>query len=274
MKILAVPNWTFFDPDLCEQGIQHACGEVFVHYAKGDVDHGRTVTAFSGESVAVFATMTALCNFFLPKIELRKGGVHPFAGALDVAPFVLLEGSERELISGTRAWASSFSERFHIPVRLYEKAALPGQECRLPVLRGQLGPVSVPFNFGHVDHPEWGYSVVGVRDFLLAVNFNFPILSLFRVRELAREIRIMRESGDSVFEGVRSLAFQLTHQHLAQLSLNLTAPDRTSVDQIDAWVRTKTEVAFSTELIGVIRDVDLPKSTCLTPARSQIVPTL
>ena len=274
MKILAVPNWTFFDPELCERGIRHSCGGVIVHYAQGDVDHGRTVTAFSGESAAVFDAMDALCDNFLSDIDLRKGGVHPFSGALDVAPFVLLEGSESELIPMIRDWASSLFDRRVIPVRLYEKAARPGKEHRLPVLRGQLGPFTAPFDFGHVEHPQWGYSVVGVRDFLLAVNFNFPMTSLAKVRELAREIRALREDGDPEFEGVRSLAFQLRQRGFAQLSLNLTVPDRTSVDQLCNWVGNKTNIAFATELIGVIREVDLPKSTCLSPAWSQIVPTL
>jgi glutamate formiminotransferase len=98
--------------------------------------------------------------------------------------------------------------------------------------------------------------------------------SLATVRELAREIRSLREDGDSEFEGVRSLAFTLRQRDFAQLSLNLTAPDRTSVDQLCNWVGKKTNIEFATELIGVIRDVDLPKSTYLSPARSQIVPTL
>jgi glutamate formiminotransferase len=274
MRILAVPNWSFYDPELCSVGVRAASQGVFVHYAEGDVDHGRTVTAFSGEAADVFRTMDALCEQFLPELNLGEGGVHPFAGALDVAPFVLLEGSEAELILATRAWASSFSERYCIPVHLYEKASYSGNESRLPMLRGQLGPVEKPFDYGSEPHPRWGYSVVGVRDFLLAVNLNFAATNLGDVRILAREIRSRRDARESEFVGVRALAFHLKKQQLAQLSLNLTLPDRTSVDSFCNWARARLGESFSTELIGVIRDIDLPKSTCLTPARNQIVPTL
>lgn len=274
MKVLAIPNWSFYDPELCRLGLATASPKLTIHYARGDVDHQRTVTAFSGHVEIVFKQMDALCKLFLEGINLGKGGVHPFSGALDVAPFVLLEGSEALLVDEVRAWAATFSDAWSIPVHMYEKAVFPGIESRLPVLRGQLGPFTKPFDYGTTSHPRWGYSVVGVRDFLLAVNFNFGSADLTRVRGLAKEIRRIRESGASEWAGVRALAFQLQNQEVAQLSFNLTQPNRTSIDHIHSWVSSQIGSSFGTELIGVIRDVDLPNSTCLFPEPSQIVPTL
>lgn len=274
MKILAVPNWSFFDPELCFTGVRRSCSNVFVHYAKGDEDHGRTVTAFSGDSEKVFEAMKSLCLEFLPSIDLTLGGVHPFSGALDVAPFVLLDGSEAELIAEVRTWAEAFNDEFSIPVHLYEKAAFPGKEVRLPVLRGQFGPTSIPFDFGVEVHRTWGYSAIGVRDFLLAVNLNFSQACLGTVRRVAKEIRLLREAGDPIFAGVRSLAFDLKVQQFAQLSLNMTLPDHTRFDDLCLWVTAQMGDPYETELIGVIRDVDLPKSTRLSPKPEQIVPTL
>lgn len=274
MKVLAVPNWSFFDPELCRFGLANASPELSIHYARGDVDHQRTVTAFSGPAGVVFRHMDQLCKQFLDGINLGKGGVHPFSGALDVVPFVLLNGSESELVGEVRKWAETFSRAWTIPVHLYEKAAFPGEESRLPVLRGQLGPITKPFDFGTASHLRWGYSVVGVRDFLLAVNFNFAEQDLARVKELAKQIRRLRESGQAEWSGVRALAFCLESQRTAQLSFNLTDPNRTSIDQIHSWVNRQISSNFATELIGVIRDRDLPNSTCLLPEPSQIVPTL
>ena len=274
MRILAVPNWSFCDPELCRNAVSEACNRVTLHYAQGDIDHARTVTGFSGESVDVFEAMDRLCERLLPLINLGKGGVHPFAGALDVCPFVQLDGDLNELIELVRGWAREFSSRYSIPVHLYERAAQEGAEFRLPVLRGQLGPTSKPFDFGIESNPKWGYSVIGVRDFLLAVNLNFAESEMKLIRHLARSVRDLRESGDQAFVGVRALAFHLEQQKIAQLSLNLTRPDETSVDEICAWVSDQTDCTFSTELIGVIRDVDLPRATLLEPLPAQIVPTL
>ncbi|MEI7575467.1 MAG: hypothetical protein WCK51_01125 [Armatimonadota bacterium] len=274
MKVLAVPNWSFFDPELCDRALGQFLPELTVHYVQGDVDHQRTVTAFSGPAPEVFRQMDELCRLFLDYIDLGKGGVHPFSGALDVAPFVLLDGSESKLIGEVKEWAKEFSGTWSIPVHMYEKAALPGAESRLPVLRGQLGPVTKPFDFGTASHSWWGYSVIGAREFLLAVNFNFGAPDLTRVRELAKEIRRIRESGEAEWAGVRVLAFHLQKQEIAQLSFNLTQPNRTSIDYIHSWVSDQIASNFETELIGVIRDVDLPNSTCLVPEPSQIVPTL
>jgi len=116
--------------------------------------------------------------------------------------------------------------------------------------------------------------VIGVRDFLLAVNLDFAESEMKLIRHLARTVRDLRESGDQAFVGVRALAFHLEQQQIAQLSLNLTRPDETSVDKICAWVSDQTDCTFSTELIGVIRDVDLPRATLLEPLPAQIVPTL
>ncbi len=274
MRVLTVPNWSFFDPALCDSAVSESCSQVSVHYAQGDADHVRTVTAFSGDVLDVFSALDQLCDRILPAIDLGVGGVHPFVGALDVVPFVILEGSEAELVGLCREWVARFSSRFDIPVHLYERAAFPGQERRLPVLRGQLGVVEKGFDFGSFPHPRWGYSVVGVRDFLLAVNFNFASGELATARRLAKDIRGSRESGEARFAGVRALAFGLEKQQFAQLSLNMTMPDRTSLDEVCAWVASQRDAEFEVELIGVIRDVDLPKATRLWPMPSQIVPTL
>ena len=274
MKVLAVPNWSIFAPELCHLVSERALPELTVHYARGDVDHQRTVTAFSGPAQTVFEQMNELCRLFLDHINLGRGGVHPFSGALDVAPFVLLEGSESELIGEVREWGKEFSSTWSIPVHLYEKASLAGAESRLPALRGQLGPVGKQFDFGGTANTRWGYSVVGVRDFLLAVNFNFAEQDLTRVRELAKQVRHLRESDAADWSGVRSLAFHLQQQEISQLSFNLTDPNHTSIDHIYSWVSDQISSCFDTDLIGVIRDSDLPNSTCLHPDLGQIVPTL
>jgi glutamate formiminotransferase len=273
LRILAVPNWSFCEPDLESKivSLLSAYGHT-VHYVQGDIDHQRTVTAFSGSPEAIFDAMNALCELVLPLINLAQAnGVHPRSGALDVAPFVLLQGDNEALISQTRAWAESLWLAHQVPSYFYEQAALPGDEFRLPVLRGQVGTLPERFSVGEIPHPAWGYAVVGVRPFLLAANLTFASEHDAQVREAARLIRQRREQGDPAFLGVRALRFWLNSRGLSQLSLNLTRPDQTSFDAIFEWLVKQGLLPAETELIGVIRRGDLPNSTKLSVNPAQIV---
>jgi glutamate formiminotransferase / 5-formyltetrahydrofolate cyclo-ligase len=276
-RVLAVPNWSFFDPGLCEvaRGIL-AAEQVQIHYCRGDVDHQRTVIAFSGDQEEVFHSMDALVGKLLPMIDLQvQNGVHPRVGSLDVAPFILLAGSEYELIAKVKTWAALFSDQFGIPIRFYEKAAEPGNEQRLPYLRGQKGKVVQPPDFGAKGSAKWGTTITGVRDFLLATNLNLATSDLSIAKKIARTIRERRDSGDKGFEGVRALGFALVSRKLVQVSLNFTEPDLTTFDDLYSFVKTaadQLEVAIAeAELIGVIRQRDLPGATLLTVEPSQVV---
>ena len=277
-QIVAIPNWSFFDPDLCSEIHRELLDlGLSVQYVQGDVDHLRTVTAFSGTQAEVFKAMNSLVAIILPKIDIRREtGVHPRVGGLDVAPFVLLEGLESELIEETRAWAEQFSLAFSVPVHLYEKAALADRENRLPYLRGQMGELAKLPDFGSLDHPRWGTAVVGVRDFLLAANLNFnPVADIRDVRAVAQEIRFQREHNNPALKGVRALAFELKSQGLVQLSLNLTEPNSTTFDQVYEFamemLADESPFLIDTELIGVIRERDVAGARHLTFDSSQVV---
>jgi glutamate formiminotransferase len=270
--ILAVPNWSIFDPLLVDKVASKIAERCFVHFAQGDIDHGRTVTAFSGAEESVFESMFVAAQSFLPRIDLRENqGVHPASGALDVAPFVMLEGSEERLIERCRIFARTFSDEFAIPTHLYEKAVIPGSETSLPVLRGQTKKqIPKPF-VDRPQHLQWGQTITGVRNFLVAANINLNSTDLALGKQFARDIRRMREQGDSRFVGVRALAFWLQSRQLVQMSFNFTQPDDASFDFIYEYLLEQGVPILETELIGVIRDVDLPRSTRLRINPEQIV---
>lgn len=276
-RIVAVPNWSFFDPDLCMQA-KKLLGQdsVRVHYCKGDIDHQRTVTAFSGDQPTVFEAALNLANLLLPKIDLQEQhGVHPRVGALDVMPFVLLAGSEPELINACRKWASRFSRKFNIPYHLYEKAAYEGKESRLPYLRGQMHDLHAPIELKADPHPHWGVSIIGVRDFLLATNIDVDSPNARFVKDLARQIRTQREEGDPTLAGVRALGFELKSRGITQLSINMTQPNVTRFDDVYQValqeLKAKGVSIVGTELIGIIRERDLAGAQYLRFDPSQVV---
>jgi len=313
MRVLTVPNWSFGrDSDLLSrfrETLEER--ELTIHYLQSDVDHNRTVSAFSGPGETVFGGIEQLCELAFDRIDLNHhSGVHPRIGALDVCPFLALpdlsyasppsppstpsspspssspSGSAPQpsrtdnLLADVETFAAKAAARFELPIFLYEKSERGRHEADLPSLRrggfGGLLDRELNPDFGPSRaNQRLGVAVVGVRDCLIAVNINLGIEDPTIAKAVATEIRGLRASGDHRFLGVRALGFPLASQHRSQVSVNLTLPDITSVDPVVEWVMAEAasrRVRFvNTELIGVIRRRDLPTATRLVMRESQIV---
>jgi glutamate formiminotransferase len=176
--------------------------------------------------------------------------------------------------------AGRIAASFQVPVFLYEKSDRGRHEADLAALRkggfGSLLDRQLRPDFGPSQaHSRLGVTVLGVRDFLIAVNSSLDTEDLDVAKTLARHIRNLREEGDPRFLGVRALGLPLASRSLTQVSLNLTLPDLTPVDPILDWLyehvgRVGIKVAAN-ELVGVIRDVDVPNATHLAIRPAQIV---
>ncbi|MCE9560411.1 MAG: hypothetical protein K8R88_15865 [Armatimonadetes bacterium] len=302
MQILAVPNWSFgrnralqhqFEELLSAksqvvaepgEGTTYVSSGLKIHFCQGDVDHNRTVTAFSGESSLVFSTILELASVCLDTIDLtRHVGVHPRIGGLDVCPFVPLEGTPgdiAELILGVENFAKQLADRYELPVFLYEKSEKGRHESDLPSLRkggfGGLLDRELRPDYGPIcAHPRLGATIVGVRDFLIAMNANFRGEDLTSVKRIAQKIRQMRQEGDPRFLGVRALGLPLASRNEVQVSMNLTLPDLTPIDPILEEVQdlaTGFNCPLSEfELIGVIRRRDLEHATMIPFKKEQVI---
>jgi glutamate formiminotransferase len=284
LRVLTVPNWSFGrNRDLKQRfDVLLGAADVNVHYCQGDPDHNRTVTAFSGEWEAVTDTIRGLAEPALATIDLNRHiGVHPRIGALDVCPFIVQQSTDQaELIPLVERFAMEMADRWEVPIYLYEKSERGRHEADLPTLRkagfGSLALRELNPDFGPSrPHPRLGVTVVGVRDFLIALNVNLGSQDIAAARAIAREIRDRRTEGDERFLGVRALGLPLASRQKVQVSMNMTLPDITQVDPIVDWVKeraTKMRISIaSTELIGVIRRQDLPTATWLHVKAAQIV---
>lgn len=285
MKLLAVPNWSFARERLLayrfEEILASHVGEV--HFNQGDLDHNRTVTAFSGESEDLQETLELLQAAAFDVIDLsRHVGVHPRIGALDVCPFVPLDSTP---IDALNAWVSnvadSLATRWGVPVFLYERSERGRHEADLPTLRrggfGALINKELKPDFGPTScHLRLGVTVMGVRDFLVAMNVNLATNDLQIAKAIAKEIRGLRAAGDLRFLGVRALGLPLASSGTTQVSMNLTMPDVTPIDPILEWVAQRADkmgvLVAQNELIGVIRDKDIATATRLPIRSQQIVP--
>jgi glutamate formiminotransferase len=286
MRVLTVPNWSFGRNRHLDRRFDEIleAADVAVHFLEGDVDHNRTVSAFSGEWDVVTAVLMELATEAFEVIDLnRHVGVHPRVGALDVCPFVPLgETVALDLLPRVEDFATMLAARFELPVFLYEKSERGHHESALPMLRkggfgGMLLREEIGADFGPARaHPHLGATVMGVRDFLVAMNANLKgTANLALAKDLARQIRNLRQEGDPRFLGVRALGLPLASQDRAQVSLNVTLPDLTPLDPILVWVRIRASeggtVVAENELIGVIREKDLPSATRLPIRPAQVV---
>lgn len=271
MEVVAVPNWSFGRDRRLLQSFSDALNAraVKLHYLQSDVDHNRTVSAFSGDQEAVAEAVLALAGLAFDRIDLnRHTGVHPRIGALDVCPFLPypVPGFEAEPF---RAWvesvAQALAEEFSLPVFLYEKSERGRHEADLPSLRkggfgGLLERVIEPDYGPARAHPTLGVTVMGWREFLIACNLNLSTPDRHYPQKLAREVRELRTQGAEGFLGVRALGWYLPTANVGQLSLNLTLPDLTSPDRIWEWAYDRCQEEGhpirGAELIGVLRDKD------------------
>jgi glutamate formiminotransferase len=283
MRLLAIPNWSFGrnTPLLNKFREALAASDVVVHYCESDVDHNRTVTGFSGEEREVRDALLKLCGLAFDSIDLRHHmGVHPRVGALDVCPFVLLEGEMIDGLAFAEYTASRIASMYDLPVFLYEKSERGRHESDLPSLRkggfASLEGKDLNPDFGPRNaNPALGITICGLRDHLIAFNVNFRDENAGFAANLAAQARKLRSIGDERFLGTRALGFSLSSKKLTQLSINLTLPDLTFADPIVEWARKHAETAEvavdSTELIGVIRAQDLLGASFLPVRPSQVV---
>lgn len=279
--MLCIPNWSEGrKPEVTHLALDAMSrASVAIHFNRADEDHNRLVTAFSGPKASVRSALFELCNALLPLIDLRKHkGAHPRIGALDVCPFVLQKTdgiSEGEALQFVEGVGAEFAERYGIPVMLYEKSEKGRHAADLPTLRkgGYEGAIAreLPADFGPTRvHPRWGATVMGLREPLLAVNAVLPQDQFDLARELARRIRALRDS-DARFRGIRAIGAHLPQQQVAQVSMNFTKPDDTSVDEVVRWLESNGAKVLRVELIGVVRESDLSKASRLQYDPEQVV---
>jgi glutamate formiminotransferase len=241
-----------------------------------DADHNRTVFTLAGEPQALIAGLLALYETALAHLDLRSHqGVHPRLGAVDVVPFVPLDGATMaDAVAAARRLALEVARRFDLPVFLYEEAAvLPARRSLAAIRRGGFeglparladpawrpdhGPVRV--------HPTAGATVIGARFFLIACNVLLDTADLALARAIAAAVR---ESGGGL-PAVRALGFYLPSRGAAQVSMNLVDFRRTSLRT--AFDRVRTESAargvrvLTGELIGL-----LPRQAALDVVRETL----
>ena len=231
--------------------------------ASSDPDHNRSVLTLAGEPEALHESLLALYAAALAEIDLtRHQGVHPRVGAVDVTPFVPLEGTPMAVaVAAAERLGAALAERFGLAVYLYEQAArVPGRRRLADLRRGgfegfaaRLGDPAWAPDYGPARvHPTAGVTVVGARFFLLAFNVVLETAEVAVARAIARRVR---ESGGGL-PAVRAMGVYLASRDRAQVSMNLVDFRQTSLFTALDRVRREAEAegtrVLETEVIGLV----------------------
>lgn len=200
-----------------------------------DPHHNRCVLTLWGPGVEDAAR--AVATEGVRRIDLRLHvGVHPRLGAVDVVPFVPLDGSSMDdaLVARDRfaAWAG---QELGVPCFLY------GPERTLPDVRRHAFTGLAPDSGGPVAHPTAGAVCAGARPVLVAYNVWLAEgVDVATARRIAREIR-----------GPALRALGLDVGGRAQVSMNLVDPLRVGPAEAHDAVAARAGVARA-ELVGLI----------------------
>jgi glutamate formiminotransferase len=182
-----------------------------------DAVHHRSVLTIVGNEAEVFDAAIALAGVALDRIDLRAhSGVHPRIGALDVLPFVPLQGStlEQAVALAHRAGAEIW-KRYRVPSFYYGAAARRPDRFLLPEIRRNLD--WLPDEGDLHRHVSAGAIAIGARDILIAFNVELASMDLDAARSIARAVR----ERDGGLRSLRALALA-RGADCVQVSLNVT----------------------------------------------------
>jgi glutamate formiminotransferase len=265
--IECVPNFSEGrDPAVVEAIIRAllAGPDVYLLDREMDADHNRSVVTFVGTRQSVGKAALRGIAEAAELIDLNHHqGAHPRLGATDVVPFVPLAGVTLEDCVHIAEWVAEETwRRFKIPTYLYEAAARRPERANLEnIRRGQFegvraeigsDPARLP-DFGEAAlHPTAGATVVGARKFLIAYNINLNTPDVAVAKAIAKKIR----ASSGGFPSVKAMGVELRTRSLAQVSLNLTDFETTSLATVFEAVAQEAaalgvQVAGS-EIVGLV----------------------
>jgi glutamate formiminotransferase len=228
-----------------------------------DASHNRSVLTLAGPPEPLKQAVLTLYRHSLEVIDLRAhSGEHPRMGAVDVVPFIPIEGVTMEqCVALAKETGAAVADQFKVPVYLYEEAASDpsrrnledirrgefeglAEKMRQPAWRPDFGPAT--------PHVSAGASVVGARMPLIAYNIN---LSTDRI-DVAKKIAAAIRYSSGGFRYVKAMGIRLEERNIVQVSMNLTNYEKTPIHRVFEAVRREAArygvSVLESEIVGLV----------------------
>ena len=228
-----------------------------------DPSHNRSVFTLVGDSTGVEQAVLALFERATADIDLRSHtGEHPRLGAVDVVPFIPIEGATMpDCVALAKRVGAEVAARFGVPVYLYEEASNnPARKNLEDIRRGEFEGLAARMatpdwapDFGPAaPHPSAGATVIGARMPLIAYNINLATDRVDVAKKIAAAIR--HSSGG--FRYVKAAGFKLEDRGIVQVSMNLTNYEKTPIFRVFETVKREAErygvSILESEIVGLI----------------------
>ena len=250
----------------------------------------RTVITFVGEPMPVLEAAFKAVRKAGQLIDMRQHhGAHPRIGATDVLPLIPVSGiTLEECAQLARQLARRIAEELRIPCYCYEASAFTPERRNLAVCRAgeyeaipkKLSNPDLQPDFGcrpmDDDIARTGCTVVGARDFLIAVNFNLNTTSTRRANAIAFDVREKgrpKREGNPItgkpvkdadghvvmipgtLKGTKAIGWYIDEYGIAQVSMNITdinvTPLHKAFDEVCRCAQNRGIRVTGTELVGL-----------------------
>lgn len=261
----------------------------------------RTVVTFVGDPEAVCQAAFDAVKRAGEVIDMRQHhGAHPRMGATDVLPLIPVSGiTLEECAELARQLAKRIADEAHIPCYCYEASAFKPERKNLAVCRAgeyealpeKLATPEKAPDFGARPFDEGvartGCTVVGARDFLIAVNYNLNTTSTRRANAIAFDVREkgrpLREGGlltgkplkdaegktimqPGTLKCTKAIGWFIDEYGIAQVSMNMTnlhvTPLHVAFDEVCRAAAARGVRVTGTEIVGLV-----PKQTLIDAGR-------
>lgn len=228
-----------------------------------DKDHNRLVVTVVGEPDPLKIALVDALGSAIEVIDMRKHkGQHPRMGAIDVVPFIPVKNvSMTEAVDFSRKVAKEVSEKYNLPVFLYEESAIRPERRNLADIRkGQFEAMADKIkqpewkpDFGPQEvHPTAGVTAVGARMPLVAFNVNLDTNNLAIANDIAKKVRHI--SGGLPY--CKGIGVELKERGIVQVSMNMTDYTKTALYRSFELIKIEAKKygvnIVGSEIIGLV----------------------
>lgn len=228
-----------------------------------DEDHNRCVVTVVGEPQPLKNAVIEAMGTAIELIDMTKHqGQHPRMGAVDVVPFIPIKNvSMTEAIELAKEVAKEASEKYDLPVFLYEKAASsPERENLAKIRKGEFEGMAEKItqsewapDFGAAQiHPTAGTTAIGARMPLVAFNVNLNTNNMEIATKIAKNVRFINGG----LRYCKAIGIELSDRGIVQISMNMTDYTKTALYRSFEMIRMEAKrygvSIVGSEIIGLV----------------------